>query len=84
MKNLAALQDDSDESKFLTSHKEVASTHIENDKNDREAIKSKLDLCIHLQKPDDHPQSSQCGIQYSCIREVNIYQAIRIWSQLVG
>ena len=56
MENLAALRDDSDESKFLTCHKEVVSARIENDKNDREAIKSKLDLCIHFQKPDDHPQ----------------------------
>ena len=79
MEDLAALRDESNECRFQVSHKEEAHARIESDKIDREALKSKLDLCIHPLKPDVHPTKLvNVANGTLAVTEVNVCQAISI------
>ena len=79
LEDLAALQDKSNECRFQVSHKEEAHARIESDKIDREALKSKLDLCIHPLKPNVHPTKLvNVANGTLAVTEINVCQAISI------
>ena len=59
MEDLAELRSESNDNRFQDSHKEEATARVYRDKNDREALKSKLEMCIHPLKPELH--SKQIG-----------------------
>ena len=42
--------------KVQMSHKEKSPPHTKNDKQDRIALRQKLDMCINPLKPEEHPQ----------------------------
>ena len=54
MEDLAELRSESNDNRFQDSHKEEATVRVYRDKNDREALKSKLEMCIHPLKPELH------------------------------
>lgn len=85
VEDLAALRGESDECRFQISHKEEANGRRESDKNDREALKNKLDLCIHPLKPEVHPPKLvNVANGTLAVAEVNVCQAISIgYNQLV-
>ncbi len=56
MEDLAELRGESDEYSIKDSHKEEAASRISSDKKDREALKRKLEMCIHPLKPELHPE----------------------------
>ena len=85
MEDLTALRGESDDCRFQISHKEEANARIESDKNDRETLKNKLDLCIHPLKPEIHPPKLvNVANGTLAVPDVNVCQAISIGhSQLV-
>ena len=52
MEDLAELRSESNDNGFQDSHKEEGTARVYRDKNDREAHKSKLEMCIHPLKPE--------------------------------
>ena len=48
------MRSESNDNRFQDSHKEEATARVYRDKNDREALKSKLEMCIHPLKPELH------------------------------
>lgn len=54
MEDLAELRSESNDNRFQDSHKEEATARVYSDKNDREALKSKLEMCIRPLKPVLH------------------------------
>ena len=56
MEDLAELRGESDDNRFQDHHKEEAAARTDNDKKDREALKRKLEMCIHPLEPETHPE----------------------------
>ena len=56
MEDLAELRGESDDNRFQDHHKEEAAARIDNDKKDSEALKRKLEMCIHPLEPETHPE----------------------------
>ena len=48
--------------KVQMSHKEESLSRMKNDKQDRAALRQKLDMCINPLKPEEHPQDGLLNI----------------------
>ena len=55
MEDLAELRGKSNDSRFQDSHKEETA-RVHKDEHDREALKRKLEICIHPLNPEMHPK----------------------------
>ena len=75
MEDLAELRADSDDSSFQDHHKEESTARMVSDKKDREALKSKLEVCIHPLNPEQLVNVANGSIGAS---EINVHQAVRI------
>ncbi len=79
MEDLAELRGESDEYRFQDSHKEEAASRISSDKKDREALKRKLEMCIHPLKPELHPEQLVNVANGTIgISKINVDQAVSI------
>ena len=85
MQDVAELRCKSNETNVQNCHKEEANARIENDKKDKEAVKNKLELCLHPIKPETHPQNL-VNVMNGCfaVQQVNVDMAVTIgYNQLV-
>ena len=56
MEDLAELRGESSNNRFQDTHKEEATARVHKDDHDWEALKSKLEMCIHPLEPAVHPK----------------------------
>lgn len=79
MEDLAELRGESDENRFQDRHKEEAASRISSDKKDREALKRKLEMCIHPLKPELHPEQLVNVANGTVgVSQINVDQAVSI------
>ena len=77
--DLAELRADSDDNRFQDHHKEESTARMISDKKDKEALKNKLEVCIHPLNPEVHPEQS-VNVANGTIEasEINVDQAARV------
>ena len=78
MEDLTELRADSDDNRFQDHHKEESTARMVSDKKDREALKSKLEVCIHPLNPEVHPEQLVNMAIAIGASEINVDQAVRI------
>ena len=79
MEDLAELRADSDDNRLQDHHKLKSTARMVSDKKDREALKSKLEVCIHPLNPEVHPEQL-VNVANGTIgaSEINVEHAVRI------